>query len=594
MRLRSLQTRLAGLFLALLLVLGGTGTALAADFMLVGSGWGHGVGLSQFGAKAMAADGATYDEIVSRYFTGASIVPLTSAASGSFVALDSTPFWVGLLQASGTVSFVVESDGARLCFDIGGSCVTTAQSGDVYRFAPDGTGNCVFLQVFTTGPLRQVGHSGSCDASVRPLSDSTEIVIPFKARSYRHGILRFRQVPGGVGIHTIYEIGVEDYLRGVSEVPESWSAAAIEAQVVVSRSYAVRVALDRGGASSMSAARKVECYCNLRDDTSDQVFRGWTGEAAHPNWVGAVVSTARRVIAADGTVALGLYTSSSGGWTENYVDVFGESGHPYLASVRDSPAFSVAAANPHEAWAAGYDQSTLAEIFGFSWVAGLVVTEKNDSGSVRTARIFGIVDGRPAEITVTGVELREALSLRSTTFSIESTPRYGDVPADHAFAGEVVGLDTLGITRGCADGRFCPEEAVTRAEMAAFLVRAFDLPPAQNAEPYDDDDGHLFEPEIETLYVNGITTGCAPHRFCPEEAVTRAEMAAFLARVLRLPLATGGSTFDDDDGHFLEAEISALAASGITSGCSETSFCPDELVTRGEMAAFLIRSLAIG
>jgi len=93
--------------------------------------------------------------------------------------------------------------------------------------------------------------------------------------------------------------------------------------------------------------------------------------------------------------------------------------------------------------------------------------------------------------------------------------------------------------------------------------------------------------------VNGITTGCAPHSFCPEEAVSRAEMAAFLARVLKLAPATGGSPFYDDDGHFLEAEISALAASGVTSGCSETLFCPDELVTRGEMAAFLIRSLAI-
>ena len=592
MRAMPIKMRLTAVLLALLVVLGGAGTALAADFKLVGSGWGHGVGLSQYGAKAMATDGATYDEIVNRYFTGVSVAPFTTAASGSFVALDSTPFWVGLIQDAGTVSFALESDGARLCFDIGGSCVTTAQPGETYRFAPDGTGNCLFLQVLPTGDSRQVGHSGSCDASVRPLSDSTEIVIPFKARSYRHGTLRFRQVPDGVGIHTIYEIGVDDYLKGVSEVPESWPVAAAEAQVVVSRSYAVKVALDRGSASSISAARKQDCYCNLHDDRSDQVFRGWTGETAHPNWVGAVASTARQVIAANGTVALGLYSSSSGGWTESYVDVYGETGYPYLSSVRDSPAFSVSAANPHEAWAAGYDQSTLAEIFGLSWVSGLVVTEKNDSGSVRTASVFGIVDGRPAEITVTGVELREALSLRSTTFSIESTPRYGDVPADYAFAGEVVGLDTLGITRGCADGRFCPGDAVTRAEMAAFLIRAFDLPPAQNAEPYDDDDGHLFEPEIETLYVNGITTGCAPHSYCPEEAVTRAEMAAFLTRVLKLPPATGSSPYGDDDGHFLEAEISALAASGITSGCSATSFCPDELVTRGEMAAFLIRALA--
>jgi hypothetical protein len=69
-------------------------------------------------------------------------------------------------------------------------------------------------------------------------------------------------------------------------------------------------------------------------------------------------------------------------------------------------------------------------------------------------------------------------------------------------------------------------------------------------------------------------------------------MAAFLVRALALPPADGLAPFADDDGHALEAEIAALHASGITSGCTALSFCPERPVTRAEMAAFLIRSLA--
>ena len=72
--------------------------------------------------------------------------------------------------------------------------------------------------------------------------------------------------------------------------------------------------------------------------------------------------------------------------------------------------------------------------------------------------------------------------------------------------------------------------------------------------------------------------------------MTRAEMAAFLVRGYDL-VAASGIPFSDAGGHYFEAEIASLAASGITSGCSATSFCPDRSVTRAEMAAFLVRAL---
>ena len=127
--------------------------------------------------------------------------------------------------------------------------------------------------------------------------------------------------------------------------------------------------------------------------------------------------------------------------------------------------------------------------------------------------------------------------------------------------------------------------------MAAFLVRTLSLSGADGVDPFTDDDGHDLEAEISALWASGITSGCTPTQFCPERAVTRAEMAAFLVRGFGLA-ASDTDSFTDDDQHFFESEISALWASGITSGCTPTQFCPERAVTRAEMAAFLIRSLS--
>ena len=588
------RCRRLAVFALVLSVVSGTVSAEAAtpEFSVSGSGWGHGVGLSQYGAKAMAADGATYKQILDRYFTGTSVGHVSTIGPGSFGFSDPIPLWVGLMQDSGRVSFNVASGSAQLCFDGAIGCLATTRTDTNYRFGADETGGCVFSQISASGASSRIGTSGPCNASVRPMSDLTTINLPFKARSYRHGTLRFRPAPSSSGIHTSYQIGVTDYMKGISEVPESWPRAAIEAQVVVSRSYAVWTALHRGSSGSFTAQRKDECYCNLRDDASDQVFRGWTGESSHPEWVGAVASTGQDVLSYGGAVALGLHSSSSGGATENYVDVFGGVGYPYLATVDDSPAFSDSAQDPHVSWKAGYSQASLAATYVFSWVFDAEVVDRNPSGSARTIRIAGIVNGKPEELIVTAVEFRAALSLRSTTFEIIATSSFSDVQTDHLFAGEILGLRELGVTVGCTATNFCPDQDVTRAEMAAFLVRALDLTMTSEEDPFRDDDGHDLEVQIAVLHGNGITAGCSIQRYCPEHGITRAEMAAFLVRAFHLPPTKLANQFTDVDDHFFSAEIAVLGASGITTGCTATKFCPDRLLTRAEMAGFLVRALA--
>jgi hypothetical protein len=136
--------------------------------------------------------------------------------------------------------------------------------------------------------------------------------------------------------------------------------------------------------------------------------------------------------------------------------------------------------------------------------------------------------------------------------------------------------------------------------MAAFLVRAFPaLTDDGGGNSFTDDDGNVFEAEIARIAAAGITRGCNPPgntRYCPDSPVTRGEMAAFLVRALDLDDDGGGNSFTDDDGNVFEADIARLAAAGITRGCNppdNTRYCPGSPVTRAEMATFLTRGLGL-
>ncbi len=157
------------------------------------------------------------------------------------------------------------------------------------------------------------------------------------------------------------------------------------------------------------------------------------------------------------------------------------------------------------------------------------------------------------------------------------------------FQADIIWLSESGITSGCAPNYFCPDAAVTRGQMAAFLDRGLALP-ATSTDFFTDDNGTTFEGNINRLAASGITKGCTATTFCPTGQVTRGQMAAFLVRALALP-PSSTNYFADDNGTTFENDINALAAAGITAGCTPTTFCPNAAVTRGQMAAFLHRAL---
>lgn len=151
-----------------------------------------------------------------------------------------------------------------------------------------------------------------------------------------------------------------------------------------------------------------------------------------------------------------------------------------------------------------------------------------------------------------------------------------------------------GITTGCnppANDLYCPQESVSRGQMAAFMGRSF-LTPASQYDYFGDDGDSVFEGDINSITAVGITTGCNPPAstlYCTDDPLTRGQMAAFLTRALSLP--TGPDAFSDDGNSVFEDDINALAAAGIAKGCSDSGFCPDDQITRAQMASFLVRSL---
>jgi hypothetical protein len=166
-------------------------------------------------------------------------------------------------------------------------------------------------------------------------------------------------------------------------------------------------------------------------------------------------------------------------------------------------------------------------------------------------------------------------------------------------------LYAAGVTSGCSTNpmMYCPEDSVTRAQMAIFLERGMNgsdyTPPAATGTVFGDVLTSTWAANwIEKLYADGITNGCvlSPLAYCPEDPVTRSQMAVFLLRAkygaAYIPPGVGSSTGFNDVlvTHWAAAWIKQLAVEGITTGCGSGNYCPEDPVTRAQMAVFLVRT----
>ena len=177
---------------------------------------------------------------------------------------------------------------------------------------------------------------------------------------------------------------------------------------------------------------------------------------------------------------------------------------------------------------------------------------------------------------------------------------FADVLLDHWAYDWVEALYEAGLTSGYPDGTYRPGNPVTRAEMGVFLLKGMNAgtyePPApDSSHPFSDISGHWAESWMEELYDVGLTSGYPDGTYRPQNQVTRAEMAVFLLRAKHgagysPPAASGRGAFSDIAGHWAEDWIEQLAEEGITGGYPDGTYRPNNPVNRAEMAVFLVRA----
>lgn len=398
-----------GASLALVAGLIGPLPAQAAEsWRLGGSGFGHGVGMSQYGAYVQAAEGRSARAILEHYFRGSVVAGVTDSADIRVNLVHSAASFrtatVSLQDGGGTGSITVGGGsfavraGDVVTYSLSGGSITAERSG------PSGAARL-------TGASAQVVWSGtrarSGPATLLDVAGPGETLGDASGR-YRWGTLDVRVVAGRLEAVNIVRLH-DEYLYGIAEMPSSWPAAALQAQVVAARSFAL---------VRLAAGPRAACACHVYDTTADQVFAGWAKEG-EPTWgarwtaaVDATHTSATTGLAllSGGRVVQAFYSSSSGGRTQANEDVWGGTPLAHLRSVPDP--WSLDDRNPYRRWVRDRTNAQLAAAFGLPDVVRLDLSARTGGGGVRTARATASTG---ATATVTGERLRTALSLPSTS-----------------------------------------------------------------------------------------------------------------------------------------------------------------------------------
>lgn len=194
----------------------------------------------------------------------------------------------------------------------------------------------------------------------------------------------------------------------------------------------------------------------------------------------------------------------------------------------------------------------------------------------------------------------DTITIAGHTFTIYQGINFPDVPSNNPFYTDIGKLAARGVTLGCGNGNYCPNDLVTREQMAAFILRAkgeFNPPPPQSQRFNDVPPQNVFYSFIDRLAALQITLGCTPDHlmYCPSDPVKREQMAAFLLRGLGefSPPIPASQRFDDvSPSNVFYNFIDRLAVLNVTLGCTpdHLMYCPNDSVTRAQMAAFLVRA----
>ncbi len=357
-----------GLSMAAMLALAGTASAASTTVYVSGGGFGHGIGMSQYGAYGYALHGWTYPQILAHYYTGTALGKTNPAAA------------VRVLLGSGSAAFA----GADR---VGNRSLNPSLTYDVVPLA--------------NGSLKIVNQSGGKAVGTfsAPLRAAGPGFLSLAGVGTYRGSLEFRPNGSG-GVYTVNVVGLDDYVRGViaAEMPSSWSAEALKAQVVAARTYAITTDVAGG-------------FYNLYPDTRSQMYRGVAAET--PATDAAVAATSGQIVTYRGAPAVTYFFASSGGYTENVEDAWpGATPDPWLRGVPDP--YDNAGGDPYHHWTRKLGLTAAAKRLGKLLKGQLVGIRVTKHGGASPRIMTADVIGTRGTTSVTGSQLERAFGLLST------------------------------------------------------------------------------------------------------------------------------------------------------------------------------------
>jgi stage II sporulation protein D len=404
--------------------------ATPSTFTIVGGGYGHGIGMSQYGAHGMALRGASAGRIISFYYGGAQARPATLPATVR----------VGLLQASrdpsagGRLGRVlvrgveVPGRGGSGRFSVsgvtpGGRTVKRTLSGHVtFSIKPESGGTSVFdlsrRRVF--GPTKAgTGVVVRFETALPP----ARLSLPQTGQQLRWGRLDVHLVRDNQGVTRPRAVAVlpfNRYLRGLAEMPGSFANEALRAQAIAARSYALVAVRARG--QHHGYGRWDGCDCAVYATVRDQVYAGYAKELGYygSRWVGAVRGTGSLVVRYGTRIVQAFYSSSSGGYTSSNSQ-WGSDPLPWFPSRSDDPYDRGGGAhrNPNFRWTKRISAAGLGAKLGIGTATAVRETKMPSwGGRVSRVTVEGVKDGRRTSVTVTGAWFRSAYTLKSIKFHI--------------------------------------------------------------------------------------------------------------------------------------------------------------------------------
>ncbi|MGH2679199.1 MAG: SpoIID/LytB domain-containing protein [Actinomycetota bacterium] len=392
------------------LALVGGATAQAADsFRFHGSGYGHGIGMSQWGAYGLANKGWSHRQILTHFYSRTRVVASSTLPKKVRVGLTSGRSTIHLGARHGPVRLWLDAPGGSLVAKIPeGKTWTVSAAPALRKYAIRNGAGALVGGVRWGGPARPLfaTYAGAGSRVFVPEADE----VWHDGYSYAYGFLEFDLV--GCANRCVerltVELPFERYLRGMGEMPSSWPAAALRSQAVAARTFAT-YKIRRYGLRN-------DCDCHLLDGASDQVYVGWNKEAGPggDRWVGAVVFTAGQVVTYGGSVIQAFYAASDGGYSEDVEDVWhgGNTAYaiPYLRGVCDPGEYT--SANPWTDWTRSFSAPSLSSrLAPYTGGIGTITRFTNVRRGISGRIVSAIARGTKGFASVAGTELRSALGL---------------------------------------------------------------------------------------------------------------------------------------------------------------------------------------